>query len=154
METDLKFNTVRKSDLYWEISWCCRGVVESYPYALDRSLRLQELEASSISWHSTHKNGKTVSSTYRPPFFPFPHFCGQKDSENKKKSLTPFGYRNSDFQGCHALPQPNVPPRTPAYVLYHNIPVSFATSDPCNCECLLLVFIVSLIMDIYVSRNI
>jgi hypothetical protein len=51
--------------------------------SLDRALRLQEVEARTISRQSAHEGGKVVSPTHRPPLPPPPppgnipgtHFC-------------------------------------------------------------------------------
>ena len=54
LKIDLKTNRVVYCGLgvpeHRQLSGCCRGVVESYPYTgLDTSLGLRDLEASSIS---------------------------------------------------------------------------------------------------------
>ena len=89
IKTDLKANRVGDFDLgvpeHWQISGCCRGIVENYPYTgLDTPLGLQDLETSNISCHSAHEYGKAVSSTHGPPLSLSPHFCGQNVSDNKK----------------------------------------------------------------------
>jgi len=60
---------------HYATSW-----IFGYPFTgLDKTLEVQEFEASTISKQSAHKGSKVVSPTHRPPLSPGhisgSHFC-------------------------------------------------------------------------------